>query len=108
MDWISSELMRRLRSGCAIREVGGFQPFLAEEAVVTTRGEGEEAKAVDGAELNTRDVTEGLGEAVVVGVHNEGPTAHHVAAVTHLTLAAADVAAVPALLDIRVGADRLE
>ena len=32
-DWISSELITRLRSGIAMMLAGGFQPFLAEDAV---------------------------------------------------------------------------
>ena len=75
---------------------------------MATGGEGEEAETVHGAELDAGDVAHRLDDAVVVGVHDEGTAALHVAAVAELTLTRAEVAGILHLLDVGVRADGLE
>ena len=48
-------------------------------------GELQQVQAVDGGDLDTRQVAEGLGDAGVASEDNEGPLAENVATVTHLT-----------------------
>jgi len=75
---------------------------------VSTRGEGEQAEAVDRAELNTRNVAERAGDAVVFGVHDERTPALDVTTVTHLTLTGAHVAARLDLFNVSVGTNLLQ
>ena len=65
----------------------------------------QDVEGCDGQHVHARQVAEGLGDAAVVPVHHQGPLATDVPPVSHLSLAAADVAAVLGLLDILVGPD---
>lgn len=75
---------------------------------MSTRSELEEVKAVDRGDVDSGDVTEGTLDAVVLGVDNEGSTAHDVAAVAHLSLSGADLLGVNRALDVEVGVVALE
>lgn len=75
---------------------------------MTARGELEEVQSVNAHDLNTRDVAEGLLDAVVVAVDNEGPLALDVAPVPHLTLALANLLGLLDVLNILDSLVRLE
>mmetsp|Transcript_23786 Transcript_23786/g.61789 ORF Transcript_23786/g.61789 Transcript_23786/m.61789 type:complete len:391 (+) Transcript_23786:94-1266(+) len=80
----------------------------AEAAHVATRGQLQQVQAVDGGDLHTGQVAEGLGDAAVLTEDHQGALAQGVAAVPHLTLAAADGLGVLALLGVSVCANLLQ
>ena len=80
----------------------------AESSHVASRSELEKVQAVDAAKLDTRQVTEGKLNSVVLGVDDKRSTTHGVSAVTHLTLTGTDLLGVSGLLDIIEGTDSRE
>jgi len=68
----------------------------------------EEVEARDGGELNTRQVSECLGERGLLVVDYERTTALSVASVSHLSLSASELLAILYLLDIDESTDRLQ
>lgn len=84
---------------------GGLGPD-AEASHVTAGGELEKVEAVDAAQLDAGQVAEGLLDAVVGRVDDQGSAAHGVTAVTHLTLSGADLLRLVGLLHVVEGADR--
>lgn len=75
---------------------------------MSSRGELEEVEAVNGSNLDTRKVAEGLDDAIVFSVDDERPSSLDVASVAELSLAGAELARVGDLDDVVVGFDRLE
>lgn len=65
-----------------------------EAADVTTRGKLEKVQSLHRADVDTRDVAEGLRNAIILVVDNERATANDVAAVAHLANTSADLARV--------------
>jgi hypothetical protein len=104
-------LGHRGASGGTVHLVGALEGSVSpdnEAAKVTTRSKLEKVKAIDVSKIHTRKVAEGLDNAVVFSVDDEGSTALDVTAVAGLTGTSADLARVARLLDISVGTDRLE
>jgi hypothetical protein len=79
-----------------------------EAAEVATGGELQEVEAVYARDLEARDVAEGLLDAVIVGVHEEGALALDIAPVPHLAGTAADLPRVLHVLNVLDGLDVLE
>ena len=82
---------------CSIETIEFFKGRLrpdAEAANVATGSDLKEVKAIHIDEGDTRDVTEGACDAVVLGVDDEGSTALDAAPVPHLTLTSAEATAV--------------
>jgi hypothetical protein len=75
---------------------------------VTTWSELKEVEGLNGAGLDSRDVTEGLDETFVVVVDDERTTPLPVTPVPHLSLSGAELARVGDLDDVVVGLDGLE
>ena len=57
---------------------------------MTTRSNLKEIEPVDVDERDTRDITEGLGDTIVLVVDDDGATALDAAPVPHLTLASSE------------------
>ena len=76
-----------------------------EAAKVAAGGQLQQVEPLDARELDAGEVAEGLGDALVLGVDDEGPLAADVAAVPHLTLALAQVDGVAGLVGVGLGAD---
>lgn len=79
-----------------------------EAAKVSSGGELEEVEALDGAELNTGNVTESLDDTGILVVDDKGTTALGVAAVAELTNTGTDLARVGDLDNVVVSVDGLE
>mmetsp|Transcript_158344 Transcript_158344/g.485145 ORF Transcript_158344/g.485145 Transcript_158344/m.485145 type:complete len:333 (+) Transcript_158344:3-1001(+) len=77
-------------------------------AHVATGRQLEQVEAGHAARLDTGQVAECLGDAVVLVVHDEGAAAEHVATVAHLSLAATELLGVLGVLDVSVGVHTLE
>jgi len=78
---------------------------------VTTWGELEEVEALNGGNLDTREVPESLASTSLDGIlseDNQWATALHMATVAHLTLTGTDGVGVLALHDVIEGTDSLE
>lgn len=79
-----------------------------EAAKMTTGGELEEVESLDVGKFDTGEVAEGLYDAIVFVVDDEGAAALAVATVAHLTLSGAKFARVGDLDDVGVGVDALQ
>lgn len=79
-----------------------------EATEVTSGGEVEEVQGADGAELNTGDVPEGLGDTLVLLVNEEGTTPLGEATVPELSLSSPQLLGPLNLLDIAKSVDALE
>ena len=86
---------------------GGLSPD-AEAAKMATRGELEQVKGINAAQLNTGDVAEGFDNSIVLVVNDKGSTSLGEAAVAHLTLACTDLLGVLDLFNVTVGVKGLE
>lgn len=91
-----------------IKELEGIFCPDNESAKMTTWCELEEVESPDIDELDTRKVTEGLDDAIVLVIDDEGTTALTVSAVAHLTLASTKLARVADFGDISIRVKSLE
>mmetsp|Transcript_39086 Transcript_39086/g.70004 ORF Transcript_39086/g.70004 Transcript_39086/m.70004 type:complete len:350 (-) Transcript_39086:54-1103(-) len=72
---------------------------------VTAGSQLQQVQAVDASQLHARQITEGLGDALIGGIHHQGALAANVAAVPHLTLAATQVHRGACLLGVILSTD---
>ena len=79
-----------------------------EAAEMSTRRKLEKVKAANVDELDTREVTEGLDDTLILVVDNEGATTLTVATIPELALASPQLARGGDLDDVSVGLERLE
>ena len=69
---------------------------------MASRSELEQVQTVDIAQLNSGEVSESLGDAIVGGIDDEGSLPEHIATVPALSLSTADLLGVGSLVDIIV------
>lgn len=80
----------------------------AETSKMTTRGQLKEVQSLNVAQFNTRDVSEGLDETLVLVVDDQRTTSLGVTSVPHLTLTTAEFLGGLDFLDIIIGTEFLE
>jgi len=79
-----------------------------ESANVTTRGQSQEVKSSDGAELDSRNVSEGSSHGSRLGVDNEGTSSSSPSAISGLSLSLSLNSVISDLLAVLVGLQVLE
>jgi hypothetical protein len=80
----------------------------AEATEVSTWGQLQEVEAVDRGDVNTRDVTEGTGDATIGTIDDEWSLALDITTVAHLTLTTAEVARSRHSVDVSLGTNILQ
>jgi len=80
----------------------------AESTQVSSRGELQQVQVLDGNELNTRNVSEGLDERTLLVVNDQRTTALDVSSVSELTLSGSDAVGFNDSFDIIVSVEGLQ